>query len=337
MAVVITVVNLLVILVLPTTKTLTHSQSIYKLSLAVADFLVGILVLPTCFYNICNILWHPLTTSRITLVSGYVFHEINETFKKEGKNVSANIYENLQNDLFPMGYINSIGFMTTVSLFVSIYTLAAAGLDRLSAIYKPLSNNKAKSVMFAKIGCVICWAMACIFALIPIFTPPKLTRFEVSYSLLAVARGTFAVILYAFVLLIPLTVIWIVNIMVYQIIKKHSRTFQSKFTEISQINSHKVEKRLAATLRLMVGVFTFTTLSLLTIFLLKLFFLNVHPEQPTKLDPEIAKNFLTVQLLTILHLFGNSFCNFFIYNIKNKEFQTALRNKIKAFVRKQGS
>jgi len=189
-----------------------------------------------------------LTTSRTTLVSGYVYDEINETFKQEEQNVSTTIHNNLQNDIFSLSYFNTIGFLTTVS----IYTLAAAGFDRLFAVYKPFAYNKAKTVMHAKIACVICWVLASVFSLIPIVAPTEEFRFGFSSSLIveALLAGNFYYLIF---IMVALTLVWIVNIMVYVIIKQHTRAFQQKFTESSQLKSYEVEKRLAATLCIMVS------------------------------------------------------------------------------------
>jgi len=333
MAVVITVVNFLVILVLSTTKKLGNSQTIYKLSLAVANFLVGILVIPTCFYNLSQYLWQPLTVSSVT-ITGYKYDNINTTFKYDERNISKNIHKILQNDVLSSSYINCIGFLTIVSILVSIYTLVAAGFDRLFAIYKPLSYNKAKAIKYAKIACVICWIFVGVFSLIPIFTPPNSLRFGVSFLLIvAICNWIFVGILYIIILLLPLVLVWILNIMVYIIIKKHNRTFQQKFTENTQVKSDDVEKRLAATLRLMVGVFTFNTLPLCLI-LISSQFSPIIDLQRKVLDLDKVKNASTVRFIAILLLLGNSFCNFFIYNIRNKDFRNALKLMVKTFVKK---
>jgi len=336
MALVTTVVNLLVIIVLSITKKLKNSQSTYKLSLAAADLLVGVLVLPTCYYNLSEFLWHPLTTTRSKLVSGYSYDEMNRTFIQKERSARTNIHENLQNDGFTLSYLNGIGFMTTLSIFVSIYTLAAAGFDRFFAVYKPLSYNKVKANKYAKIACVISWILAGVFSLLPIFAPPNLLRYGVSFQLIVASLRTLGIIIYAVILLIPLIVVWIVNIMIYIIIRKHTRTFQRKLTKVAQVNADDVEKRLAATLRLMVGVFTFNTLPLWLTFLSNLFVFNVRPQIPETLDLKKTTDFITVQVVAVLLLLGNSLWNFLIYNVRNEDFRKALKHLIKAFVKKVG-
>ena len=163
MAVVTAVVNLLVILVLSTSKKLSNSQSTYKLSLAAADLLVGVIVLPSCIYNLIGLLWHPLTTSRITAVAGY--ESINGRFVTIDGIVSTDVQQVVKDDKFPTHYLNGIGFMTSVSIFVSIYTLAAAGFDRFFAVYKPLSYDKVKAKKYAKIACAISWIIAGLYSL----------------------------------------------------------------------------------------------------------------------------------------------------------------------------
>ena len=334
MAVVTTVVNLLVILVLSTSKKLSNSQSIYKLSLAAADLLVGVIVLPSCIYNLTEFVWHQLTTSRITTVAGYKL--INGTFDKIDGNVSECIHQVVQDDGFPQSYFSGIGFLTSVSIFVSIYTLAAAGFDRFFAIYKPLSYDKAKAKKYAKIACVISWFIAGLYSLLPFFTPTAVLIYGVSFTLLVSALRTLGVIVYAAVFFIPLLVVWVVNIMVYVIIKKHTKNFLQNHQSITRDRADDVEKRLASTLRLMVGVFTFNTLPLWITFLANIFVYEVDAFLPELVDLKKATDFIIIQVVSILLLLGNSLCNFFIYNARNEDFRKELKHVITISLKKSG-
>ena len=334
MAVVTTVVNLLVIVVFSTANRLRNSQSTYKLSLAVADLLVGTVVLPSCIYNLTEFLWQRLTTSKANMVAGY--EKFNGTYILTEKSVSTNIHENLLEDDFPLSYLNGIGFVTAVSIFVSIYTLAAAGVDRFFAVYKPLSYNKEKAGMYAKVACAFSWTLALVISVVPIVTPPNLLTFGIAFSMLVAALRPLGIIAYAILLFIPLIVVWVVNILIYIIIKRHSRTFQRKLSKVSRAKADEVEKRLATTLRLMGGVFTFNTLPLWLTLLSNLFVFDVRPQIPETLNIPKATTFITIQVVSVFLLLGNSLCNFFIYNARNEDFRKALKQLIKALLKRAG-
>ena len=335
MAAVIAVVNLLVILVLSTSKKLsTHSQSTYKLSLAAADLLVGVLVLPSCIYNLIGLLWHPLTTSRITTVAGY--ESINGRFVTIDGNVSTDVHQVVQDDKFPTHYLNGIGFMTSVSIFVSIYTLAAAGFDRFFAVYKPLSYDKAKAKKYAKIACAISWIIAGLYSLLPFFKLTNEFRYGVTFTLLVSALGDLGIYVYTVVFFIPLLVVWVVNIMVYVIIKKHTKSFHQNHASVTRDRDDDVEKRLAFTLRLMVGVFTFNTLPLWLVILANVFLPSVNFNLPLQVNLKNATDFITIQIILVLFLLGNSLCNFFIYNARNEDFRKELKHLIKTAVKRAG-
>ena len=333
MAVVTAVVNLLVILVLSASKKLSNSQSTYKLSLAAADLLVGVIVLPSCIYNLIGLLWHPLTTSRITAVAGY--ESINGRLVTIDGNVSTDIQQVVQDDGFPTHYLNGIGFMTSVSIFVSIYTLAAAGFDRFFAVYKPLSYDKAKAKKYAKIACAISWIIAGLFSLLPFFKLTNEFKYGVTFTLLVSALRDLGIYVYT-VFFIPLLVVWVVNIMVYVIIKKHTKSFHQNHASVTRDRDDDVEKRLASTLRLMVGVFTFNTLPLWITFLANIFVYDVDAFLPELVDLKKATDFIIIQVVSILLLLGNSLCNFFIYNARNENFRKELKHMITISLKKSG-
>ena len=335
MSVVTTVVNLLVILVLSTAKRLRNSQTTYKLSLAVADLIVGVLVLPTCIYNLTEFLWFPLTTARFRPVAGYEL--VNGTYELVEKNVSNHIGSNLHMDRFSDSYLSAIGFFTGVSLFVSVYTLAAASIDRLFAISKPLSYDKTKTDKYAKIGCIISWIFAAVFSLVPIITPTDVLRYRLDFSVIVLATKDLGVVLYVVGLIIPLVLVWIVNVMVYVSLKKHTRKFTRNLSKANVANASDVEQRLATTLSLMVGVFTFSTLPLWLVAAVHFSIANILPDEPESLNLKKTNDFITTIFVAVLFLLGNSIWNFFIYNARNNDFRVALKHLLKNILKKLGA
>jgi len=324
MAVITTVVNILVLAVISTTKNLCNSQGLYKLSLAAADLLVGVVVLPTYIYNITKYFFHPLsplTASNARIVTGY--KEINGTFVD--MNVTASntndIIRNLMEDIFPTIYVNFTGFMTIMSTLASIYTLAAAVFDRFFTIYKSFSY-KNKANRYAKVAIVVSWILACFVSILPFATSSNVLRYTIHSLFIAAVLylNEGAYYFYLILVFIPLILVWIMNIAIYVFIKKHSRKFQQKHPSITrQARNNDVEKRLAVTLSIMIGVFTFNTLPILITSSIQLNF---------RYEIFNIKKFLTVQLASVFLLLSNSFCNFFIYNARNKEFRNALKQTI---------
>ena len=124
--------------------------------------------------------------------------------------------------------------------------------------------------------------------------------------------------------------------MVYVIIKKHTKSFHQNHASVTRDRDDDVEKRLASTLRLMVGVFTFNTLPLWITFLANIFVYDVDAFLPELVDLKKATDFIIIQVVSILLLLGNSLCNFFIYNARNEDFRKELKHMITISLKKSG-
>ena len=121
-----------------------------------------------------------------------------------------------------LAYIDVVGFFSTVSIFVSIYTLAGAGFDRFRAVYKPLSYDKVRANKIAKISSLLAWILAIIIAVVPIFNPANVLHYGIIFSLIVATLNFSGIILYIFLFFIPLFIVWVVNIAVYVVIKRHN-------------------------------------------------------------------------------------------------------------------
>ena len=325
MAAITTVVNIVVIFVFSRRKSLSNSQTTYKLSLAAADLLVGVFVFPTCVYTLYTIVGTPLTTDLKRTVTGYQL--INESYVEVQAYISDRIHENLRKKFLSPAYIDTVGFFTTVSIFVSIYTLAGAGFDRFRAVYKPLSYDKVRANKIAKISSVVAWILAIIIAIVPILIPANILHYGIVFSLIVATLNFSGIILYIFLFFIPLLIVWVVNIAVYVVIKRHNRS-RRRVSVSSVFKTDDIEKKLAATLRLMVGIFTFNTLPLWITLLCNLFISNVSPETPETLNTKAMFALITAQAVSVLLLLGNSLCNFFIYNNRSEEFRKTVKELI---------
>ncbi|XP_026694245.2 uncharacterized protein LOC113475036 [Ciona intestinalis] len=141
LAVTISFLNATIILVYGMNPRLRNSQAIYKISLAFADLIAGVIILPTAISTLCKQIWTPYQSGSIenvTIVHG------NVTFSTFRNNPVHQL--NIQ---LPYSYRYFVGFFTSLSFSVSIYILNIAGFDRMMAVYKPLHYKKEDAKILA--------------------------------------------------------------------------------------------------------------------------------------------------------------------------------------------
>ena len=317
---VITIVNVLIILMITLNPHLQNSQSTYKLSLAVADLLVGAIVLPVAVDILYKLIWSRHLSLGHTYVQGYAIE--NGTLNENITTVAVVDRAGKFHTKFPNVYENFAGFFTAVSILVSVYTLAGAGFDRLSAVYNPLTYRKETAHKTAKRVCVVSWLLAIVFGILPLFTPHLHYALVLSIAFLTLDFN--GLILYSVGLFVPLLVVWIVNILTFTVSKKHSK-FRRQLTKTAQKKRQLVENRLAQTLRLMVVAFTVSTLPLIILIVCSLFLPTTRPTLPHEFKMKDGVVFLVVEFVAVMLLFGNSLWNFFIYSYRNRDFRVAVK------------
>ena len=317
---VIAFVNLLIILVITFNTQFHNSQATYKFSLAIADFIVGAIVLPLAVDILRRLVWTRHLQSGFTNVDGYPIQ--NGTVVGNLTPVEVVERAGQLRTKFPLEYEHFAGSVTAISIFVSVYTLAGAGFDRLRAVYNPLSYRKERANKLAKRVCIVSWLIAILFGILPIFTP------NLGYAL--VLSITFAtldfngLILYSVGLFVPLIVVWIVNIFTFTVSKKHSK-FRRQLTQVAQRKRQKVESRLAHTLQVMVATFTINTLPLIILLISSLFLPSTRPSLPHQFNEDHGNLFITLEFVAVMMLFGNSLWNFIIYSCRNRDFRVAVK------------
>ena len=225
----ITAANILIILILclkPEGRMplLRNSQALYKLSLAVADLLVGVIVLPMCVMNLYAAIWtRHLPRDELRSVKG--FEMINGTISKNVTVVQLESLAGRFDTKFSSSYVNFAGFFTAVSIFVSVYMLAGAGFDRLNAVAKPFTYKKRTAFRAATKACVAFWMVAVIFGILPVFISEL--KFVFVLSILFATLELFGYILYVVFFFIPLVIVWVVNLLTYYHSIKHANFRQS--------------------------------------------------------------------------------------------------------------
>ena len=180
LALIITVVNILVIAVMSSDRRLQNGQSIYKISLAVADLLVGIVVLPTCICNITVAVRTRFTATSTRTVAGYQVLDHNTT-KLVSANISKGVFENVFEEKYGDVYYNFVGFFTATSLFVSVHTLAGAGIDRFVAAYNHLAHRQGNPKKMAKASYLTCWILACRFSILPMKVQDDILLYDFAF------------------------------------------------------------------------------------------------------------------------------------------------------------
>ena len=142
-------------------------QSIYRLSLAVADFIVGLVVIPI---NIGTRFWLLVQAppfAELRNVSGYVI--VNDS-SSPMQPVLVKL-KSLQPEKSPSIYVSAVRFIEVLSLLVSVSSLVAASFDRFVAIYRPLRYNELKAFFATKITVLSLWIVGLIIAILPLVIP----------------------------------------------------------------------------------------------------------------------------------------------------------------------
>ena len=308
LAVVTVVVNLIVLNVLCSFKKMSrNSQILYKFSLAVADLLVGLVVFPTCI----STLYFRLVAQR----------EIVFDNSKNGSNEESAFF----NESISASYVSTIGFFTTLSLTVSVYTLALAGLDRLHAIRNPIHYDKAKAATRAKWLLTLVWFLAILIAILPLFTP-GFYPYSLIKGLLAATKEKYALQEYLIGFFIPFLAVWMTVGAIYYSIKKQGKIGR-------QLSSHsnaraKKEQKIYKTLIVMLSAFTLSVAPIL----LGLFVEadpRIREERVDVYEPKLAASWSSFVLFAVLLLMCNSFWNFFIYSYRDEKFRKMAKDKYK--------
>ena len=186
LAVIIVVANGLVLSVAFRTKLMKNVPGYFKISLAIADLLVGLVVLPGSVYNNVQQSFKPLP------------------YRAEGQSPSST-------DYFDQKYLNFMGVITICSFGVSIYTMGAGSIDRYLAVTKPFEYKQGKYVTKKRslITFVGVWIFCFIIAIYPVFTDE---RYNLSALGLVFSTGFAAIVVYTITLALPLLAVWGINI-----------------------------------------------------------------------------------------------------------------------------
>ena len=186
LSVLIVIANLLVLAVAWRTTIMNNIPGYFKTSLAIADLIVGLVVLP-----------------------GSIYHNVVQNLRPLPFNEEAKKLSNT--DFFDQSYLNFMGIFTALSFSISVYVLAVASIAHYLAVMKPIKYKQGKYLTRrrALTVLVILFIFGFGISLFPIFT----TRpYRISAVGLVLSSGFKAIILYAIGLGLPLLLVWTMNL-----------------------------------------------------------------------------------------------------------------------------
>ena len=284
------------------------AQSIYRLSLAIADFIMGIAVVPISIGTRYKHLVQNPPFTQPRKVTGYVIAN-DSALPFELDDVVLN---DLLSDEFLNSYVSAIAFFDILSLSVSVSSLVAASIDRCFAIFCPLRYNKLKAIFAAKITIAFVWFIALVFAILLIVTPGIDYSVHFLYSMPLGKKPMNMV--YAIAFLLGVILMWSSVIATYLAARSSLKRHDGQ----RQIES---KMRLLGTLGVMVAVFTLCVVPNAIILITR----YDNMRNPADFDPGAAMRFTSVTVLSRTVLVSNSLWNCFIYNIRETNFLSATK------------
>ena len=218
----IVVANALVLAVAIRTTVMNNVPGYFKISLAIADLIVGLVVLPGSVYHHTTVSLQPLP------------------FRMEGQSP-------LVTDYFDQIYLNVMGFFTVWSFSVSIYTMGAASIDRYLAVTKPFKYKQRKYLTKKRSIAVfvLVWCFGFAISIYPIFTENSYTTSALG---LILSTGFLAIVVYAVTLGLPLLAMWIINLALLGHVcsdKKNRRSLSVSTARVSANNEQDNMKQTA--------------------------------------------------------------------------------------------
>ena len=311
LAVAIVFCNLTVIIVLLINRKLINVQGVYRLSMAFADLLVGLIVAPTLTYQTFQYYTKNLQRKEFEISFNYSVNAANSRLQTS----------NFKNVFFSQSYVNFVGFITGISLTSSILTLTLAGVDRFIAVYRPIFYVNFVTIKAALKFVIGIWAIGGLTSLLPIFINTIPYKFYLPSLIVAVGPSTR--FFYLICLCLPLVIMWFITVATLMFYKVYVKTHRHLTNNRKYREYLKKESRLTFTLGIMVSVFSVCVSPTIMYIILGSLVIN-------GMIKTLEFNFFaSFEYFAIICLLTNSLWNFYIYNIRNKLFKVALQKIFK--------
>ena len=288
------------------------AQSIYRLSLAVADLIMGIFAIPISFGTEHNHLVQSPPFANLRNVTGYVIAN-DSSLQIQPAVVKV---KDLLPDTFSSSSISAFGFFNGISVIVSVCSLVAASFDRFVAIVYPLRYNEVKAIFAAKITVASVWTAGLIFAVLLTAISDKGYSSHFAKSVLAGRK--YSDVVMGIALFFALVLMWFLVISTYVAarpsLRRHDRQRHTND-----------EMRLLGTLGIMIAVFTVCIAPKAITLIIGVYLPHVYLSKPADFNVVTAMRFVYVRRLAGGVVVSNSLWNCFIYGIREKKFRTATK------------
>ena len=299
-------------------------KSIYRLSLAVADFIMGVFVIPMTvgmkYRNLIQsptfIEWRNVTSHVIANDSSLPIQPVFVTLEEFNDRLPRK---------FSSSYASAIGFFTVLSLSVSVCSLVAASLDRFVAIFRPLRYNKIKAIFAAKMAVALVWCVGFALAIFPVAIPDLSYTFVASTSV-AISAKPFLLV-YAIFFSVTVVLMWSSALATYV-------AARSTFRNHNRQRQTNDEMRFLVTLAVMIAVFTLCIVPNALISCISVYLRHIDLQDPRNFNALSFMRFTSTELSMKMLLASNSLWNCFIYSIREKAFRNATKLLYKRIVRR---
>ena len=296
--------NTLVIVVTCKKKSLQNSQSSFKISLAIADVVYAVVIIPSILHNL-------LTSTRSPFVVKEVSFGGNETF-------SFSKFT----DVYGRGYVEFFGFVYFACLMASLYTLLLAAADRLFAVARPFTYRTMNTKRMSKRVCAAVWLFCVLVATLPLYAKPALS-YDVFFGALFTMTGFESETVYIVVLGVPFLLMIGTSVATFCYTRKHTQKAKRLHSKKSRSDKkpRNIEVELAKTLVQMVTAFSLMTLPLIVVIVTTVATPNLNPRKPRSLDLETFSVLYSLEFVGYVCLTCATIWNFLIYNVKNVQFR----------------
>ena len=312
------VANFTVILVYSSEKKARHSQGVFRLSLGVADIVVGFLVFPSAAGIVYKAYHYDIQLGPPVNITG--MERVMNTSDFINTTVEFNMITSRRavfEELFPEYVLNIIGFFSTTSLTVSIYLLTVSGIDRLMAITRPVAYRQYKAKVFARVSSIIAWLLAALVSSLPFYIQSM--QYQITATGIVTLIGTTSLYLYIIGFFFPLVASWVVAIAMFVQTKK---SFKRRAT-MSTIRHQQIQQqtRLTRILSLMVIAFTVSIIPTIVVLVLVIFIPGTNPTRPLSYNPLFNNVANSLESVAAIVLLSNSLWNCLIYSLRTKTFR----------------
>lgn len=306
---------------------LLNTQSVYRISLAIADLLIGTIVAPTYAHHINHYFNANLKNDGYKNTSRYFVGKDNTSFRSF--QLTYVLEPIIQHVSFPQSYINFVGFFTSTALIAAILSLAGAAVDRFFVVYRPIAYKTSFTTKRAKKVTAGIWIFAVISSLLPVWI--EKVRYGFTYPTLILSDRPISFALYLIGKCLPLVILWVVTIATYISYKIQTKKRMRMNASVRNKQEFSQQMRLMSTLGIIVVVFSVCFLPAIVL-VAEHFFEKTSTLHEMYYITRVStiNTFVSLEYSAIFLLLTNSLWNFFIYSYRTEVFRLEMKKMIKS-------